>query len=146
MNPKLSQPQMLCVSDDNIFLPVPIDYLLVDLEANKKLILSTLDLIQNSFTTNSCKDTNKIFNGLEAGHLLTRITGGKLLVFNASQSMMTTPKMKSNINLSRDEVIYSPTDERKLSNIGINLTNDNVSCDIFVASDSFIVLIFKLKL
>jgi hypothetical protein len=132
---------MLCVSDENVFLPSTIQSLLVDLEGSKKMALTALDLIQSSFSTNSCKDSNKLFTAINAGYLIAKNTGGKLLVFNASQSMTALPKMKSNniVNIPKDELIYTPTDDKQLSTMGINMTNENISIDLFVASESYIV-------
>jgi protein transport protein SEC24 len=144
LNKKLSQPQMLCVSDENIFLPSTIENLIVDLGSSKKMTLTALDLIQSSFSTNTCKDSNKMFSAINAGYLLAKGTGGKLLVFNASHSMTALPKMKSNntINIPKDELIYSPTDEKQLSTMGINMTNENISCDLFIASETYTVRLF----
>lgn len=139
MNKKLTQPQMLCVSDDNIFLPSTIESLVVDLSSSKKMALTALDLIQSSFSSNSCKDSSKLFTAINAGYLLAKNTGGKLLVFNASHSMTALPKMKSSntLNIPKDELIYTPTDDKQLSTMGINMTNDNISCDLFIAAESY---------
>jgi protein transport protein SEC24 len=142
---KGNQPTMLCISDETMFLPCPIDNLLVNASDNKKIILDLLDMIQNSYTTNSCKDSNRIFHGISAAFLLARKTGAKIICFNASHSMTLLPKMKSkNVpNLSKEELVYSPTDDKQLSSMGINLTNENISVDVFVSSaeNSFIVLL-----
>lgn len=34
-----------------------------------------------------------------------------------------------------------PTDDRALSNLGIEMTNLNISCDLFIAADTYIVFI-----
>lgn len=143
LNKKYSQPQMLCVSDDNIFIPSTTESLLVDLLENKKIILNALDLIQSSFQTNSCKDSNKVFTAINAGYLLAKNTGGKLIIFNASTSMINLPIMKSNmiINIPKDELVYTPTDDKKISTMGINMTNENISCDLFLAGDAFLNII-----
>jgi protein transport protein SEC24 len=138
---KLTQPQMLCVSDENVFLPSTIDSLLVPLDKSKKIALTALDLIQTSFTNNTCKDSHKIFTAINAGYLLAKNTGGKMIIFNASLSMTQLPKMKSSgvVNIPKDELVYTPTDEKQLSTMGINLTNENISCDMFIASESYVV-------
>lgn len=132
---------MLCVPDDNIFLPTIKENLLVELENSKKTILTVLDLIQNSYNTNSCKDSNKIFSAISAAYLLGKDSGAKVIVFNGSQSMASLPKMKSsNINnIPKDELHYTPTDDKQLSNMGLNMTNENISCDIFVTNESYVV-------
>jgi protein transport protein SEC24 len=138
---KHNQPIMLCVSDETMFLPCPIDNLLVNANDNKKNILTLLDMIQNSYTNNTCKDSNKIFHGISAAYLLAKKSGAKVVVFNSSQSMTLLPKMKSkNVpNLPKEELIYSPTDDKQLSSMGINLTNENISIDVFATAESYIV-------
>lgn len=133
---------MLCVADEEIFLPTMHKNLLVDLHNSNKAIISALDLIQSCFTTNTCKDSNKIFTAISAGYLLAKQTGGKLIVFNASQSMTVSAKMKSQntINIPKDELVYTPTDDKKISTMGINMTNENISCDLFLTSESYIVI------
>lgn len=43
-------------------------------------------------------------------------------------------------NLAKDEAIVTPTDNKQLINLGIEFTNNNVSVDIFLTSDQFIVI------
>ena len=146
-NLKNNQPVMLCVKDDELFLPCPINNLLISLNDNKKNVLNLLDLIQNSFINTTCKDSNKIFHAVNAAYILANKIGGRLLIFNASQSMTSLPKMKSKNsgNLPKEEIIYSPTDDKQLSQMGINLTNENICCELFVTSDTFIVIFIYLE-
>jgi hypothetical protein len=131
---------MLCVGDEAVFLPSTIDSLLVPLE-NKKMIISVLDLIQSSFQTNHCKDSNKLFAAMSGAYLLGKGNGGKMVIFNSSIGMTLLPKMKSNlvVNIPKDELAYTATDEKQLSSMGINMTNENISCDIFAATESHLV-------
>jgi hypothetical protein len=112
------------------------------LNENKAQILNVIECIQNSHTSSSCKDSGKIFHAINAGYLLCKDNGGKLILFNASNSIVNLPKMKSpnSSKIPKEDIYYSPTDDKSISNMGINLTNENISCDIFVASDSFIVI------
>jgi protein transport protein SEC24 len=145
---KNNQPVMLCISDETMFLPCPVNNLLVDVDENKKNILTLLDMIQNSYTNNTCKDSNRIFHGISAAYLLAKKIGGKIIVFNSSQSMTLLPKMKSkNVpNLPKEELIYTPTDDKQLSSMGINLTNENISVDVFAATgDNGYIVIIILK-
>jgi len=131
----------LSITDDSIFLPTIPENLLVNLNENKTQILNVLELIQNSYTTSSCKDSNKIFHAINAGFLLCKENGGKLIAFNASVSMSSLPRMKSpnSSNIPKEDIFYSATDDKQLSNMGINMTNENISCDIFVSSENFVV-------
>ncbi len=143
INSKFTQPQCLSISDDSIFLPTVTENLVVNLNENKIQILNVLELIQNSYTTSSCKDSNKIFHAINAGFLLCKENGGKLIAFNSSVSMSSLPRMKSpnSGNIPKEDLYYSSTDDKQLSNMGINMTNENISCDIFVSSDNFVVKI-----
>lgn len=48
--------------------------------------------------------------------------------------------MKNNVpNLPKEQQIMSPTDNKQLLNTGIEFTNNNVSVDIYAATDGFIV-------
>jgi len=42
-------------------------------------------------------------------------------------------------NLPKDEAVITPTDNKQLINLGIEFTNNNVSVDMYVTSDQFIV-------
>jgi protein transport protein SEC24 len=155
-NLKNTQPIMLCVSDDEMFLPCPLSNLLVNLQEYQKNILNLLDHIQNSFINNSCKDSNKLFTAINAAYSLlatkgdknqpnpdpkNMTIGGKLVIFNSSSSITNHPKMKSKNapNLPKDEIIYAPTDDKQLSTMGINLTNENIGIDLFVTSEGYTV-------
>ena len=63
------------------------DNLVVNLSDNKTKILSMLDLIPNLYSTNQCKDSNKMFSAVKAGKLLMKGNGGKFLIFNSSVSV-----------------------------------------------------------
>jgi len=124
-------------------LPTVSENLVVNLNENKSQIINVLDLIQNTYTSSSCKDSNKLFHAVNAGFLLCKENGGKLIVFNASVSITSLPRMKSpnTNNIPKEDIFYSATDDKQLSNMGINMTNENISCDIFVTSDNFVVRI-----
>lgn len=134
---------MLCVSDENIFLPCPINTLVGNISDYKKQIISILDLIQNSFNNSITKDSNKLFHAINAGYLLTKGSGGKFLVFNASQSIINLPRMKSTKanSIPKDEIVYSPTDDLALKNMAINLSSEHISLDIYIASENFTVIL-----
>jgi hypothetical protein len=141
MNEKQTQPLMLCVGEDEVFLPCPFNNLIVNPVTSKTILMNTLELIQSSSGNNTCKDSSKIFNAITAGYLIAKNTGAKLIVFNSSSSMIQLPKMKSNkiSNIAKEELIYTPTDDRQLSTMGVNMTNENISCDIFLTSENYVV-------
>jgi len=138
---------MLCVSEDEIFLPCPFNNLIVNPVSSKTLLLNTLELIQNTAMNNTCKDSNKLFNAISAAYLIAKNTAAKIIVFNASVGMIQSPKMKSNkiSSIPKEELIYSATDDRQLVMLGVNMTNENISVDIFLASESYVVLFINEK-
>ena len=144
-NDKFTQPQMLTVNDEQIFLPTYKDNLIFDIQKDKDKILQILDLIQNNFNrnnqnilNNNCKDSTLIFTSIVAAYLLGKGTGGKLIVFSSSNSLSLLPKMNGGIdkNATKEQISYSAHDKRQLGNMGINLTNENMSCDIFASADN----------
>ena len=145
LNPKLSQPQMYSVNDNVIYLPLPIDNLLVPLDRSRSIIISTLDMIQNSFNSNTNKDGNKMIEALDACYLLGKDRGGKILFFNASQSIREHPRVKNTKTIPQDELIYTATDEKFFSSKGINFTNEHLSIDLYVAAEQYINLITLLS-
>ncbi len=137
-NNKMNQPQMLCVADEPVFVPTVKENLTFNLKDNKDKILQILDLIQNTFVSNSCKDSNKIFSALNGAYLLGRGLGGKILIFSSSNSLSSNNKLISEIDKTKtkEQIAYSTHDKRQLGNMGINLTNENISCDIFACAEN----------
>ena len=39
-------------------------------------------------------------------------------------------------NATREQIAYSAHDKNRLGNIGLNLTNKNMSCDMFVSAEN----------
>ena len=137
-NNKMNQPQMLCVADEPVFLPTIKDNLIFNLKDHKDKILQILDLIQNTFITNSIKDSNKIFSALNGGYLLGRNLGGKIIIFSSSNTLSNNNKLINGIDkqMTKEQIAYSTHDKRQLGNMGINLTNENMSCDIFACAEN----------
>ena len=147
-NEKYTQPQMLTVNeieDNDIFLPTNINNLIFNLKNDKDKILQILDLIQNTFNrnnaniiNNNCKDSLKIFAAIVGAYLIGKRNGGKIILFSSSNALNSIPKMNSGLdkNMTKEQIAYSAHDKRKLGNIGINLTNQNIGCDIFASAES----------
>ena len=144
-NNKFTQPQMMTINEDPVFLPSDRNYLLFNLEEDKDKILQTLDLIQNTYNKNNpnipnihCKDSVQIFQAIVGGYLLGKNFGGKIIVFSSSNAINSIPKMNSGLdkNMTREQIAYSAHDKRKLGNMGINLTNENMSVDIIATADT----------
>ena len=147
---KYTQPQMLSVADEPAFLPTSKINLVLNAEDDKEKILQILDLIQNYFNKNNanivnnlCKDSDKIFSALNGGYLLGKNLGAKIFIFSSSNIIGTLPKMISGIekDTTKEQLAYSCHDKRKLETMGINLTNENMSVDLFVSAESPIKLL-----
>ena len=85
-NEKCTQPQMLTVNDEEMFLPINKNNLIFSLQKVKDKILQTLVLIQNTFNRNNphivknnCKDSSKIFATI--AYLIGKNLGGKFILF-----------------------------------------------------------------
>ena len=93
MNPKLNQPQMLCVTDE-LFLPAPIEFLMANLEDSKNGLITLLDLIKDvTPNTQTCNDSSKLLMAVKAAFLLLQSNGGKIVAFNSSLSFALTVRI-----------------------------------------------------
>ena len=144
-NNKFTQPQMLTVNDEQIFLPTCEKNLIFNLKIEKHKILQILDLIQNTFNrnnqniiNNNCKDSLQIFTAIVGAYLLGKNNGGKILVFSSSNKINTIKIMNEGLdkNATKEQIAYSAHDKNRLGNIGLNLTNKNMSCDMFVSAEN----------
>jgi len=146
---KFTQPQMLIVADEQTFLPTSKINLILNVEDDKNKILQILDLIQNNFNKNNLniknhiKDSDKIFSALNGGYLLGKNLGGKILIFSSSNIIGKLPLMNcgEEKNLTKEQIDYSCHDNKQLENIGLNLTNENISVDLFVSAENDIKLL-----
>jgi hypothetical protein len=139
-----------------------------------------LDYIQNIYTLNtinqsdtayenkkysSIKDSNQLLSAIEAGKLILQKHGGKLIVFNASNSWINskyfTTDMNSagifslssltssnNIIKDKNKSIYENLDiNGYLKELGKELCNSLISCDIFympTQKDVTYLIIFRI--
>ena len=144
-NDKSTQPQMLTVNEDPVFLPTNINNLIFNLEKDKEKIFQIIDNIQSTFNTNNqnmpnshCKDSLQIFQAIVGGYLIGRKLGGKIIIFSSSNNLNSIPKMVVGIekNMTKEQIAYSAHDQTKLGKMGIALTNENMSVDIFASADT----------
>ena len=145
---KYTQPQMLTVTDEPTFLPTSKINLILNVEENKNKILQILDLIQSTFNKNNInlnhiKDSEKIFSALNGAYLLGKNLGGKILIFSASNVIGKLPQMNGGLdkNATREQIAYSCHDNKEIGVMGINLTNDNISVDLFISAEIEIKLL-----
>ena len=144
-NNKSTQPQMLTINEDPVFLPTDLNNLIFTLDKDKDKILQIMDSLQSTFNSNNqnmpnshCKDSVLILEAVKAGYLLGRKLGGKIIVFSSSNMINSIPKMVEGIEngMTKEQIAYSPHDKKKLGNMGINLTNEFISVDIFASADT----------
>ena len=146
---KYTQPQMLTVTDEPIFLPTSKINLILNVEEDKNKILQILDLIQSTFNKNNLnlknhiKDSETIFSALNGAYLLGKNLGGKILIFSASNVIGRLPQMNGGLdkNASKEQIAYSCHDNKEIGVMGINLTNDNISVDLFISAENEIKLL-----
>ena len=143
INEKNNQPQILCVTDDEIFLPTIKENLLFSLKSNKDKILNLIDLIQNTYTSNPILDSNAFFKALDAVLLIGKDLGSQVLLFSASNilpnlSLMTSPFLKFN---KKEEEYYQSSENKQIGKIGIQLTNQQISIDLYVTATKYINLL-----
>ena len=146
---KFTQPQILTVADEPTFLPTSKINLILNVEDDKDKILQILDLIQSLFNKNNLnlknhvKDSEKIFSALNGAYLLGKNLGGKILIFSASNAIGRLPQMNGVIdkNATKEQIAYSCHDNKEIEIMGINLTNDNMSVDLFISAENEIKLL-----
>ena len=140
---KFTQPQVLTVTDEPTFLPTSKINLILNIE-DKDKILQILDLIQTTFNKNNLllknhvKDSEKFFSALNGAYLLGKNLGGKILIFSASNIIGKLPKLNGGIdkNATKEQIAYSCHDNKQIETIGINITNENMSIDLFISAEA----------
>ena len=145
---KFTQPQVLTVTDEPTFLPTSKINLILNIE-DKDKILQILDLIQTTFNKNNLllknhvKDSEKFFSALNGAYLLGKNLGGKILIFSASNIIGKLPKLNGGIdkNATKEQIAYSCHDNKQIETIGINITNENMSIDLFISAEAPINLL-----
>ena len=144
VNPNASQFTMLSVNDQDIFIPTNKNNLLINLKENKNKIIQIIESIQNFLLNQNIeiKEATKTFDAIKSVNLLGGILGGKVLLFSGSNvnllEEMNDPKDNEddkniNQNLERGA--------KKLSQLGIKLTYNNFSVDVFQSCNEFIKLL-----
>ena len=152
---KFTQPQMLIVADDPVFLPTSKNNLILNMGDEKEKILQIIDFIQNTFNrnnqniiNNNIKDSEKLFSALNGAYLLGKNLGGKIIIFSSSNILSNLPKMNGGLdkNATKEQIAYSCHDNKQIETMGINLTNENMSVDLFVSAEKNIKLLTLFQL
>ena len=157
INKKSNQFNMLCINDEkDIFIPTFRDNLLVSLSENKNKLIQIIESIQNSIYNqlaqnekikNSEKNATKFFDAIKAANLLGGILGGKMLIFSGSDiknlEMMNDKKDEDDLEREKENG-YNQNLERggkKLAKMGIDVTYNNFSVNIFQTCDEYCKII-----
>ena len=154
INEKSNQFTMLYINenkDKDLFIPSYRDNLLVSLKENKNKLIQIIESIQNSIYNQLSKNENKpkeknatkIYEVIKCVNLLGNELGGKILVFSGSNIKnleMMNDKKEENDNDYSKEKGYNQNLERggkKLGQLGIEVTYNSFSINIFQACDEF---------
>eukprot|EP01135_Chromosphaera_perkinsii_P009393 Nk52_evm69s1737 gene=Nk52_evmTU69s1737 len=141
INPSLSQPQMLVVSDVNeMFLPAN-SGILVNADEARPVIDDLLDKVRTMFV--SSKDPEPAMGAaLEGARLALKEHGGKIITFMASLPTGKGPGQLQN----RDNIKFMGTDKEKslmeqqnnfYEKLGESCVEDGITSDLFVFSNSY---------
>ena len=142
--------------EKDLFIPTSRDNLLVDLSENKDKLIQIIEAIQNNIFNQLSqndskkiieKNATKIFDAIKSVNLLGGFLGGKILVFSGSDiknlPMMNDTKDEDDIEREK-EVGYNINLERggrQLGKLGIDLTYNNFSINVFQTSNDFCKLL-----
>ena len=157
INEKSNQFTLLYTNDEkDIFIPTFRDNLLVSLSENKNKLIQIIESIQNNIYNqlsinekikSSEQNSTKIFDAIKSANLLGGSLGGKMIVFSGSDiknlEMMNDKKDEDDIEREKENG-YNPNLERggkKLAKMGINITYNNFSINIFQTYDEFCKII-----
>ena len=152
INEKSNQFTMYCTNENNekdLFVPTFRDNLLVSLKENKNKLVQIIESIQNNIYNQSTqkekkeKNATKIYEAIKCVNLLGNTLGGKILVFSGSDLKnleIMNDKKDENDNEYEKEKGYDKNLERggkKLGQLGIDVTYNSFSINVFQASDEF---------
>ena len=149
VNNKSNQFVMYCVNEDDIFIPIYKDNLLISFKDNKNKLIQILESIQNSISNNlinnkpEIKNATKIFDAIKAVNELGGVLGGKILLFSGSNvrslKMMTDSDENNKLDINESE--YLVRGASNLGKLGIDITYNNFSVNVFQTCDEYIKLI-----
>ena len=155
VNEKSNQFTMFCINENkDLFLPTYKDNLLISLLQNKNKLVQIIESIQNSINNKlnekkiqKEKNPNKIFEAIKLVNLYGGNVGGKILVFSGSEyknaEMMNDIKDDDDIQKEKENGYnqYLERGGKKLGQLGIDVTYNNFSINIFQACDEFCKLV-----
>ena len=129
---------MLSINENekDLFLPTNRDFLLVDVKKYKNKLLQIIENIQNDILSNNSnfKEANRFFDVINICNLIGNKNGGKILIFsgsNVSKLKLMNGKNNSNNSEIPNDNKYKVTDEGKIGKLGINISLNGLSVNIF---------------
>ena len=129
---------MLSINENgnDLFLPTNRDFLLVDVKKYKNKLLQIIESIQNNINSNNniFKEANRFFDVIKISNLIGNKNGGKILIFSGSNvsklSLMNGINIDNN-NETFNNNKYGITDKGKIGKLGINISLNGLSVNIF---------------
>ena len=149
VNNKSNQFVMLCVNEDDVFIPTYKDNLLISLKDNKNKLIQIIESIQNNISNNlinnkpEIKNATKIFDAIKSVNELGGVLGGKILLFSGSnvKSLKLMIDSDENNKLDENESEYLVRGASNLSKLGIDITYNNFSVNVFQTCNEYTKLI-----
>ena len=135
--------KMLSINENysELFLPINRDFLLVDAKKYKTKILQIIESIQNCINSynSNIKEADRFFDAVKICNLIGNKNAGKILIFNGSNvsklNLMNGFNTKNNTPEQKNN-IYRITDEGQIGKLGISLSLNGLSVNIFECCDS----------
>jgi len=145
LNPNLSAPQMLVVSDlEDLFLPLP-DDILVNASESESSIMSLLDslptLFQETKINESCMGS-----AVKGAYMAMKHIGGKLLVFSAAipsvgeYSLKSTRDQPRLLGTDREVELLRPVANDPYKELANELTRAQISVELFMGAQAYMDL------
>ncbi|KAJ3038754.1 COPII subunit [Rhizophlyctis rosea] len=140
LNPSLSEPQMLIVSDlDETFLPMPYD-LLVSLSESRAVIETLLSRLGDMFK-NTQSVQNVLGRALQAAHKMISPIGGKIIVLQStlpnSNEGALKPREDPKLLGTPKEVTLLQPQTPFYKNLAVTCSPTQVSIDVFLFSAQY---------
>lgn len=142
LNPSLSQPQMLVVSDlDDLFLPLP-DGILVNLSDCEASILGLLDTLPALFSATSITESC-MGSAIKGAHMAMKHIGGKLVIFDSCISSVGENALKSNresnrlLGTEREVELLRPVGDA-WKDFATECTKAQITIELFITSQAYV--------
>ena len=136
LDPNISQPQMMVVSDlKELFVPLP-DNLLVNLNESRRVVDAFLDSLPEMFAKNPVVSQSCLGPALKAAFTVMKQVGGKLCVFQSIQPNMGDGSLKPRENQSLmgtpNEVKLLRPETTWYKDTAIEFSRQQISVDMFL--------------